>query len=104
MRHLNSLPVVLLLLASPAFGQPDKKPPYQLPTPKGWGKETIALPPPFAPDMTWKGAEELRFAPGMFKADSDSFLSYTLFFWLPDDQKIDAKTMEKEFLAYYRGL
>jgi hypothetical protein len=71
---------------------------------KGWAKESIALPPAFAPDMKWKGVEELRFAPGMFKADSDSFLSYTLLFWLPDDQKIDGKTMEQELLAYYRGL
>jgi len=67
-------------------------------------KETIALPPAFATDMKWKGAEELRFAPGMFKADAADFFSYDLLFWLPDDAEIDAKTMEEELLAYYRGL
>jgi hypothetical protein len=93
-----------LIVASSAVGQAEKEQPYEVPTPKGWAKETIALPPAFAPDMKWKGTEELRFAPGMFKADAPDFLSYTLLFWLPDDAEIDAKTMERELLAYYRGL
>jgi hypothetical protein len=81
-----------------------QKPAYVVPEPKGWGKETIELPPKFATDMTWKGVEELRFAPGMFKSGEPDFFSYALLFWLPDDQKTDPKTMEKELLAYYRGL
>lgn len=93
-----------LLLTYAATGVPGKDPPYKVPTPKGWTQETITLPPEFAPDMKWKGAEELRFAPGMFKADADDFFSYALLFWLADDPKIDLKTMEKELLAYYRGL
>ena len=93
-----------LILTPPVVGQPEKEPPYQVPTPTGWAKETIALPPAFAPDMKWKGTEELRFAPGMFKADAPDFFSYALLFWLPDGQKIDPKTIEKELLAYYRGL
>ena len=47
---------------------------------------------------------ELRFAPGMFKPDSETFFSYALLFWLPDDQKIDPATMRQELLTYYRGL
>jgi hypothetical protein len=54
--------------------------------------------------MKWQGTEELRFAPNWMKADADTFFSYALLFWLPDDQKADAKTMEQELLAYYRGL
>jgi hypothetical protein len=98
------LPCALLLVTHSAAGQPEKEPPYQVPLPAGWGKETIALPPAFAPDLKWKGTEELRFGPGMFKASSDTFFSYALLFWVPDDQKVDVKTMEKELLAYYRGL
>jgi len=93
-----------LMLIPSAAGQPAKEPPYQVPTPAGWAKETIALPPAFAPDMKWKGTEELRFSPGMFKADAADFFSYALLFWLPDDAEIDAKAMERELLAYYRGL
>jgi hypothetical protein len=48
--------------------------------------------------------EELRFAPGMFKADSSSFFSYAILFWLPGEQPIDAETMERELLLYYQGL
>jgi hypothetical protein len=96
--------VSALMLTPSAAGQPDKEPPYQVPGPAGWAKETITLPPAFAPEMKWKGTEELRFAPGMFKADAADFLSYALLFWLPDDAQIDAKTMERELLAYYRGL
>jgi hypothetical protein len=58
----------VLIVTTLAADQPEKQPPYQLPTPKGWRKETFTLPPSFAPDMTWKGNEVLRFAPGMFKA------------------------------------
>jgi hypothetical protein len=94
----------LFVLTTVAVGQPAKEQPYQVPQPQGWNKETIKLPPPFAPTMTWKGTEELRFPPMWFKEDSDKFFSYGMFFWLPDDQKVDAKTMEKELLAYYRGL
>ncbi len=95
---------IALLVPTVAPLQPDKEPPYQVPAPKGWAKETIALPPAFAPDMKWKGTEELRFAPSWMKSDGDTFFSYTLLLWLPDDQKIDAKTIEQELLTYYRGL
>jgi hypothetical protein len=96
----------LVLLAVPAAGEePKEKPaPYQMPAPRGWARETIALPPGFARDMSWKGTEELRFAPGMFKADSDSFFSYAVLFWLPAETKVDGRSLEKEMLIYYRGL
>jgi hypothetical protein len=93
-----------LLLASSAAGQPGKEPPCEVPTPTGWAKETIALPPAFAPDMKWQGTEELRFAPGMFQAGAPDFFSYALLFWLPDDTEVGAKALERELLAYYRGL
>jgi hypothetical protein len=93
-----------LILTLSATGQPEKQPPYQVPAPTGWRKETIPLPPSFAPNMKWKGTEELRFAPGMFKANAPDFFSYALLFWLSDDVGIDVKTMERELLAYYRGL
>jgi hypothetical protein len=96
--------LVALVLAYPAAIRPAEEPPYKIPEPEGWTKETFPLPPAFAPNMTWKGAEELRFAPGWMKADADTFFSYAILLWLPDDQKIDAATLERELLAYYRGL
>jgi hypothetical protein len=102
--HRLCLLFALLLATRSAPGQPENGPPYRVPAPAGWARETIPLPPPFAPDMKWNGSEELRFAPGMFKADSDTFFSYALLFWLPDDQSIDPRAIEKELLVYYRGL
>ncbi len=92
------------VLVGMCIGAQPQNLPYQVPQPQGWGKESFMLPPPFAPKMTWKGAEELRFAPAWLKADSDTFFSYALFFWLPAPQKVDKGTLEKELLAYYQGL
>jgi hypothetical protein len=94
----------VLILTSVAEGQQEKQPAYQLPTPAGWRKEKFALPPSFAPDMQWKGAEELRFAPGTFKANAPDFLSYAFLFCLAGDTDVDARSLERELLAYYRGL
>ncbi len=94
----------LLLLISSTLPASEKKAPFQVPTPPHWRTETIPLPPSFAPEMKWKGTEELRFSPGMFKANSADFFSYTMLFWLPGDAEVDAKSMERELLAYYRGL
>jgi hypothetical protein len=103
MMRCGLLLAALLALTSAAAGQ-DTKAPAEMPTPKGWGKETIALPPAFAADMKWKGSEELRFHPGMFKADSDGFFSYAILMSLPADAKTDAAALESELLTYYRGL
>jgi hypothetical protein len=93
-----------LVLTTVAAGEQAKEPPYQLPTPKGWITEKFPLPPTFARDMKWKGVEDLRFAPGMFKANAPDFFSYAMLFWLPEDAETDAKALERELLAYYRGL
>ena len=44
-----------------------------LEAPKGWGGETIVLPPKFAPGMKLKGSEKIRFAPGMFKPEAEDW-------------------------------
>ena len=75
-----------------------------LTAPKDWGRERIELPPGFAPQMELKGTEEIRFAPGMFRADSDSFFSYVIMFHLPARKPLDEQTLQRELLAYYRGL
>jgi hypothetical protein len=69
-----------------------------------WKGERIELPPPFAPRMTWKGIEEIRFAPGMFDAKSESFFTYVFVFAVSEDQKLTKESIEKETLAYYQGL
>ncbi len=96
--------LIALLLAHSATVRPEEGPPYEVPEPAGWAKETFPLPPAFAPGVTWKGEETIRFAPDWMKADADTFFSYAMLFWLADDPKIDAGTLERELLTYYRGL
>jgi len=69
-----------------------------------WKGERIELPPRFAPAMTLKGIEEIRFAPGMFDAKSDSFFTYAFVFSVPKAQELTRELIGKELLAYYQGL
>lgn len=71
-----------------------------IPSPPGWKSETISMPPDFAPTMSWKGEEILRFAPGMFKAGEDDFFSYV--FLLKLDQ--GEPDWDTQLLLYYQGL
>ena len=101
-KHLIAL-FALLLLVSPVLAQqhPVK---ITFDTPKGWNGETITLPPGFAKNLSLKGIEEIRFAPGMFKADQEDFFSYVLVFWLPDTKPLNKQQIHDELLKYYRGL
>ena len=73
-------------------------------TDKGWFGERIPLPTGFAPDMSWKGIEEIRFAPGMFKPDQPDFFSYAFVFSLEPDSDLSAKSIREQILVYYKGL
>ncbi|MDX1564889.1 MAG: PQQ-binding-like beta-propeller repeat protein, partial [Phycisphaeraceae bacterium] len=72
--------------------------------PEGWRGETIQLPPGFAKDFPYRGIEEIRFAPGMFKPDRDDFFSYALVFYFPNQKPLDRKQLHAALLTYYRGL
>lgn len=78
--------------------------PYQLKAPDGWGGETIQLPPGFAKDMSLKGVEHIRFAPGMMKAQSDTFFCYAFVFELQAKPELSEQVVSNELLKYYRGL
>ena len=69
-----------------------------------WKGERIQLPPPFAPAMKLRGTEEIRFAPGMFDASSDTFFTYAFVFSVSKDQELTPDVIQREILAYYRGL
>jgi hypothetical protein len=54
--------------------------------------------------MKWIGEEDIRFAPGMFKADADDFFTYVLVFLLESDSDVSLEKIGKEVLTYYQGL
>ncbi|MGZ0164487.1 MAG: hypothetical protein ACKVII_11240 [Planctomycetales bacterium] len=102
--HLSAilLAAVALLIQAVATAQDNLK--VEIETPKGWRTETLSLPTGFAKDMKLTGFEEVRFAPGMFKADAEDFFTYCFVFCLPNQTPPDQKTLTAELLKYYRGL
>jgi hypothetical protein len=94
----------LCLLLAASLVAAEEPQPFKLTAPEGWGGETIQLPPGFAKDMKFKGAEHIRFAPGMMKPDSTTFFSYAFVFELQHEPELTEAVLKSEFLKYYRGL
>jgi hypothetical protein len=53
--------------------------PYQLSIPKDWGVERFLIPISFAPQISYKGVEDIRFAPGWAKIKTDEYWTYAFF-------------------------
>lgn len=103
---LAILPAILLLVGTlplPAVRAEEPVFHFDTGTP-AWRGERIELPPSFARDLGWTGVEEIRFAPGMFKAEAPDFFSYILVFHLAPDDDISEAGLKRELLVYYRGL
>lgn len=80
------------------------KAPYHFPTPANWGIERFLLPPFFAPPITYKGVEDIRFAPGWAKAQNGEYWSYAFLWYLDAKPALSATILEKDLKAYYTGL
>jgi hypothetical protein len=78
-------------------------------TPEGWRSERIPFPLKFAPELPYRGVEELRFAPRFFKPDSETYFTYSFAFVLDPDGRAGALPFRAEQLAadlrtYFAGL
>jgi hypothetical protein len=78
--------------------------PYTFTAPEGWRQERIPFPLSFAPDLDYKGHEDLRFAPGMFKAEAPDYFSYAFVLWIEGKMSWEPASLEKDLLKYYKGL
>ncbi|MBP7808038.1 MAG: hypothetical protein KA163_01980 [Bacteroidia bacterium] len=96
--------ILVLSLFTLSLSAQEMETPYDFPVPTGWGTEKIPFPISFAPEIPYKGIEEIRFVPGWSKATSDAYWSYTFLWYLDGKQKIDAKTLESHLKIYYEGL
>jgi len=94
------LSFVLVAIAAEPQPQPELMPP----TPADWRFERIDFPLSFAPDIKYKGFEELRFAPGMFKPESDTYFTYVFAMKITDDVTLDAPALQSLLETYFRGL
>lgn len=72
--------------------------------PAGWKHETIPFPLGFAPSLSYRGAEELRFAPGFFQPASSTFWSYAFAWSLENPPRFDAQTLSPVLREYFSGL
>lgn len=78
---------------------------FAWPTPAGWKHETIAFPLDFAPDLPYRGTEELRFAPGFFDPKAPGHWSYAFVWWLePSGPRLERATLEANLREYFVGL
>ena len=108
----NILLAVVLLLFLKSSGQNAKEEfdgkkweaPYVLDTLKGWDVERFLMPISFAPSISYKGIEDIRFTPGWAKKTTDEYWSYAFLWYLDGTPAFDANTIEKNLKAYYTGL
>lgn len=94
----------VLIFAPSVLAQDGAPIPFELPLPDGWRRETIPFPLDFAPELDYEGLEELRFAPGMFDAESDEFWTYAFVWWVSIDTKLPPERLESDLESYFRGL
>jgi hypothetical protein len=79
-------------------------PPYKLDYPKGWSFERFEMPPEFAPKMSFKGVEELRFPPGWGDSTSGEHWSYAYLWWIKGTASVNTAAIEENLDALYSGL
>lgn len=78
--------------------------PYFLATPEHWEIERFMIPISFAPSIPYTGIEDIRFAPGWSRKDSEEYWSYIFLWYLHGKIDLDVKTVENNLSAYYTGL
>ena len=88
----------------PAFDGHTWKAPYTFIIPEGWTIERFLIPISFAPQITYTGVEDVRFAPGWAKPKSDDYWSYAFLWYLDGKIKMNSKIIEQNLKAYYTGL
>jgi len=102
---MKKLPVTLIFIASVWFtAKAQQAIPELLKEPVTWQFERFGLPPVFAPNIPYKGAEELRFSPGMFKKDSKQYFTYAFVAQLDNTSAISQNDIRNYLLVYFKGL
>ncbi|MBW1296877.1 hypothetical protein [Aquimarina litoralis] len=72
--------------------------------PDNWRKETLVFPLSFAPTLSYKGTEYVRFAPGWGKKGTEDYFTYAFLWYLDEKPTLDSKTLETDMEAYFNGL
>jgi len=78
--------------------------PQLLKQPVNWQFERFSLPPEFAPNIPYKGVEELRFSPGMFVKDTTTYFTYAFVAELDNVRSVSQDDIQNYLLDYFKGL
>ena len=108
----NVIIAVCCLTSLCSFGQTQKdafdgnkwNAPYTLNFPKGWGVERFLIPIEFAPQIPYKGVEDIRFTPGWGNVKSEEYWTYAFLWYLEGTLKVNATIVQNNLKAYYTGL
>src|SRR5829696_7849428 len=78
--------------------------PYHLSIPANWTIERFLIPIAFAPQIPYKGVEDIRFPPGWGNVKSDEYWSYAFLWYLKGTPKTSSTIIAANLKAYYTGL
>lgn len=98
------IPFFILLLFVIIGCTDSNTPSNPLMAPDNWRKETIEFPLSFAPSLTYKGTEYVRFAPGWGKKDAEDYFTYAFLWYLDEVPTLSSKILESELETYFNGL
>jgi len=99
-----SLKILLAFLFATNFLQAQNNAPQLLKKPADWQFERFTLPPGFAPDFPYQGAEELRFSPGMFNKTSNEYFTYAFVAELDNTTSFSQADVKDYLVRYFKGL
>jgi hypothetical protein len=100
----KSFSVLLFVIFLSSFAKAQSNTPQLLKKPADWQFERFELPPQFAADFPYKGAEELRFSPGMFNKTSNEYFTYAFVAELDNTTGFFQSNVEDYLLRYFKGL
>lgn len=78
--------------------------PYAWPARRGWKADTRRFPLPYAPEVTYRGIEDVRFAPGFFDPKAETYWSYVFAFILEDPAELTPAELSRDLTSFFAGL
>ncbi len=108
----RAISIILILASFTVEGQNSNEgfdarnwqPPYSLASPQGWDVERFQIPIEFAPQLVYKGVEDIRFTPGWGNSKSDEYWTYAFLWYLDGLPEMNEIIVGENLKAYYTGL
>lgn len=100
-KNLCTLTLFLIILFSKIQAQKTES---GLLAPENWRSEILSFPLGFAPEIDLVGFEDVLFAPGWNKKESEQFWMYHFTWFLDTKKPMTVDFLEKSMKSYYEGL